>query len=139
MLADNPFYPSLDTHEIGPLSKRYGMKVWQSYLENKTSKAMRMYWVYGPDQKDITIIGILRTEKKAHMNVYRCLVYRADRQQPFQIYKIVDFAVKNSCCFPGFFSVLPCQDPGRRKSADVIRRGWKEFVPGWQGCLARFQ
>ena len=35
-----------------------GMKVWQSYLENKTSGAMRMYWVYGPDQKDITIIGL---------------------------------------------------------------------------------
>ena len=34
------------------------MKVWQSYLENKTSGAMRMYWVYGPDQKDITIIGL---------------------------------------------------------------------------------
>ena len=38
--------------------RRYGMKVWQSYLENKTSKARRMYWVYGPDQKDITIIGL---------------------------------------------------------------------------------
>ena len=34
------------------------MKVWQSYLENKTSGAMRMYWVYGSDQKDITIIGL---------------------------------------------------------------------------------
>ena len=34
------------------------MKVWQSYLENKTSGAMRMYWVYVPDQKDITIIGL---------------------------------------------------------------------------------
>ena len=48
----------LQTHEIEPLSRRYGMKVWQSYLENKTSGAMRMYWVYGPDQKDITIIGL---------------------------------------------------------------------------------
>ena len=38
--------------------RRYGMKVWQSYLENKTSKARRMYWVYGPNQKDITIIGL---------------------------------------------------------------------------------
>lgn len=45
-------------YEIEPLSRRYGMKVWQSYLENKTSGAMRMYWVYGPDQKDITIIGL---------------------------------------------------------------------------------
>ena len=35
-----------------------GMKVWQSYLENKTSGAMRMFWVYGPNQNDITIIGL---------------------------------------------------------------------------------
>ena len=57
-LSADPMYPSLHTHEIEPLSRRYGMKVWQSYLENKTSKARRMYWVYGPDQKDITIIGL---------------------------------------------------------------------------------
>lgn len=57
-LSEDPTYPSLQTHEIPPLSKRYGMKVWQSYLENKTSDAMRMYWVYGPDQKDITVIGL---------------------------------------------------------------------------------
>lgn len=57
-LSVDPMYPSLHTHEIEPLSRRYGMKVWQSYLENKTSKARRMYWVYGPDQKDITIIGL---------------------------------------------------------------------------------
>ena len=57
-LSTDPFYPSLQTHEIEPLSRRYGMKVWQSYLENKKSKAMRMYWVYGPNQKDITIIGL---------------------------------------------------------------------------------
>lgn len=57
-LADNPQYPSLNTHEIPPLSKRYGIKVWQSYLENKKSGARRMYWVYGPEYNDITIIGL---------------------------------------------------------------------------------
>lgn len=57
-LTEDPFYPSLRTHEIEPLSKRYGMKVWQSYLENKTSNAMRMYWVYGPGVHEITIIGL---------------------------------------------------------------------------------
>lgn len=57
-LSEDPFYPSLQTHEITPLSKRYDMKVWQSYLENKISGAMRMYWVYGPNQQEITIIGL---------------------------------------------------------------------------------
>ena len=58
LLSIDPFYPSLHTHEIPDLSRRYGRKVWQSYLENRTSRAMRMYWVYGPNQKDITIIGL---------------------------------------------------------------------------------
>ena len=58
LLAEDPFYPSLNTHEISDLTKRYGVKVWQSYLENKTSRAMRMYWVYEPDQMAITIIGL---------------------------------------------------------------------------------
>lgn len=57
-LADDPMYPSLQSHEIDTLSRRYGMKVWQSYLENKKSGAMRMFWVYGPEQQQITIIGL---------------------------------------------------------------------------------
>lgn len=57
-LSANPMYPGLKSHEIEELSKRYGIRVWQSYLENKKSKAKRMYWVYGPDKEDITIIGL---------------------------------------------------------------------------------
>ena len=57
-LSADPTYPGLKTHEIPPLSKRYGVKVWQSYLENKTGRARRMYWVYGPGQQEITIIGL---------------------------------------------------------------------------------
>ena len=37
-LSEDPFYPSLKTHEIAPLSRRYGMRVWQSYLENRNSR-----------------------------------------------------------------------------------------------------
>ncbi len=57
-LQNNPQYPGLRTHEIKKLSKRYGIKIWQSYLENNTSAAGRLFWVYGPNRKDITIIGI---------------------------------------------------------------------------------
>ena len=58
LLSQDPSYPSLHTHDIEPLTKRYGVKVWQSYLENNASRAMRMYWVYRPDRQDITIIGL---------------------------------------------------------------------------------
>ena len=57
-LSQDPRHPGLETHEISSLSKRYGLKVWQSYLENRTPGAGRIYWVYGPTRNEITIIGI---------------------------------------------------------------------------------
>lgn len=56
-LRVNPKYPSLNTHEISDLSRRYGRKVFQSYLD-QGKLAWRMYWIYGPNQKEITVIGI---------------------------------------------------------------------------------
>ena len=58
MLSQNPRHPGLESHEISSLSKRYGVKVWESYLENNTPAAGRVFWVYGPDRGDITIIGL---------------------------------------------------------------------------------
>ena len=57
-ISQNPRHRGLETHEITSLSNRYGMKVWQSYLENKTPAAGRLFWVYGPDKMGITIIAI---------------------------------------------------------------------------------
>lgn len=57
-LSNDPKHPGLHSHEIEALSRRYGVKVWQSYLENKTSGAGRIYWIYGPEKQDITIIGL---------------------------------------------------------------------------------
>jgi len=57
-LSFDPFYPGLESHEISQLTNRYGMKVFQSYLENHKPRAMRIYWVYGPGRAQITIIGI---------------------------------------------------------------------------------
>lgn len=58
LLSENPRHPSLHSHDIDQLSERYGVRVWQSYLENKTSGAMRMFWVYDQDKQSITIIGL---------------------------------------------------------------------------------
>ena len=58
LLSDNPRHPGLNSHEISSLTARYGMKVFESYLENNTPKAGRIFWVYGPDKKGITIIGL---------------------------------------------------------------------------------
>jgi hypothetical protein len=58
LLANDPQHPGLHSHEIEALSRRYGEKVWQSYLENRNSAAARMYWVYGPLKGEITVIGL---------------------------------------------------------------------------------
>jgi len=57
-LSANPRHPSLKSHEIDDLSRRYGLRVWQSYLENNTPAAGRLFWVYGPGRGEITVIGI---------------------------------------------------------------------------------
>jgi hypothetical protein len=63
-LENNPTHNSLNSHEINELSARYSkrigkdVKVWQSYLENHTPAAGRLYWCYGPDRGVITIIGL---------------------------------------------------------------------------------
>lgn len=57
-LSLDPFYPGLNTHEIPEMSKRYGEKVWESYLENNKPAAGRFFWSYGPQKDDITITGL---------------------------------------------------------------------------------
>ena len=57
-LSSDPKYPGLCTHDIEALTKRYGKKVWESYLENNKPAAGRIFWVYGPNKSDITIIGL---------------------------------------------------------------------------------
>jgi hypothetical protein len=57
-LSANPRHPGLASHEIDALSRRYGEKVWQSYLENRTPSAGRMFWIYGPGKGEITVIGL---------------------------------------------------------------------------------
>lgn len=57
-LSANPQHPGLASHDIDALSHRYGEKVWQSYLENRTPAAGRIFWVYGPGRGEITVIGL---------------------------------------------------------------------------------
>jgi hypothetical protein len=58
LLRDNPKHPGLNSHEIEALTQRYGRKVFQSYLENNTPGAGRLFWAYGPEDGQITMIGL---------------------------------------------------------------------------------
>ena len=50
-LAENPRHNSLASHEIDPLTAKYGLKIFQSYLENNTPSAGRIFWGLRPGQK----------------------------------------------------------------------------------------
>lgn len=58
---------SLQTHEYESLTRRYGQKVFEAYIQNKAPGAYRTFWHYGPDETDengkhiavITIVAIV--------------------------------------------------------------------------------
>lgn len=43
-LQENPRHNSLASHEIDDLTRKYGLKIFQSYLENNTPAAGRLFW-----------------------------------------------------------------------------------------------
>ncbi len=57
---------SLQTHEYKAITRRYGIKTFEAYAQQNTPAAYRVFWQYGPDEKDkkgkripiITIVGI---------------------------------------------------------------------------------
>ena len=66
-LQINPAHPSLNTHEFTALSTR-DRKVFEAYAQNNTPGAYRIFWYYGPDERDpkakknipaITVFAIL--------------------------------------------------------------------------------
>ena len=68
-LSQNPKHPGLQTHEIDDLSRKFGVKVWQSYLENNTPGAGRIFWAYGPDRQQITILVVAMLTSKGASGV----------------------------------------------------------------------
>ena len=60
LLQSNPRHPGLQTHEYHSLQNPYEStgKVFEAYVQNRTPGAYRVFWCYGPDKKDITIIAI---------------------------------------------------------------------------------
>jgi len=57
-LSSNPRHPGLQTHEFTSLKGPGGEKVFEAYAEQSTPAAYRIFWYYGPDKNQITIIAI---------------------------------------------------------------------------------
>lgn len=64
-LQSNPAHPGLHTHEFTSLSTA-DRKMFEAYAQNQTPGACRIFWHYGPDERDakkrrvpvITVVSI---------------------------------------------------------------------------------
>jgi hypothetical protein len=62
-LEQNPRHPGLASHPYESFPVEQNVKVWDSYVENNTPSAWRIFWRYGPDEPDadlpvITVLAI---------------------------------------------------------------------------------
>jgi poly(A) polymerase Pap1 len=57
-MQQNLRHPGLNTHEYDKLSRDKGYKVFESYAQNHTSGAYRIFWRYGPGKYEIEIVAI---------------------------------------------------------------------------------
>jgi hypothetical protein len=56
--TQGPRYPGLNSHPYSSLQGPNGEDVWESYAENKTPAAFRVFWYYGPGRGVITVVAI---------------------------------------------------------------------------------
>ena len=59
-LQTNPRHPALNTHKYDSIPHPYDPKqeVFEAYAQNNTPSAYRIFWCYGPQKKQITVIAI---------------------------------------------------------------------------------
>ncbi len=59
-LKENPKHPGLQTHEYDDIGNPYDSrkKVFEAYAQQNTPAAYRVFWCYGPNRGEITIIDI---------------------------------------------------------------------------------
>lgn len=59
-LSQNPKHPGLNTHEYNSLKNPFNPneKVFEAYVQNNTPGAYRVFWCYGPNKMEITIVTV---------------------------------------------------------------------------------
>ena len=53
-----PAHPGLNSHKYHSRSGPHGEDLWESYVENRTPGAWRIWWIYGPEDDMITIVTL---------------------------------------------------------------------------------
>lgn len=52
LLEKDPRYPGLHSHQYEQFPGYVDAKIWDSYVENGTPSAWRIFWMYGPNETD---------------------------------------------------------------------------------------
>jgi hypothetical protein len=58
-LAQDPFYPGLQSHPFNSLNGPSGEKVFESYAENRTPGAYRIFWYYESSERGIIMVFLI--------------------------------------------------------------------------------
>ena len=53
-------YPSLASHPYQQLDALYGERIWESYVEQGTPSAWRIWWFFGPEDGEITVVDLAK-------------------------------------------------------------------------------
>lgn len=57
-LEQNPRHPGLNSHKYQSIKGADGSDVWESYVENRTPGAWRIFWQYGAEADTIVILAV---------------------------------------------------------------------------------
>lgn len=58
LVERDPKYPGLNSKRYKSLDGRHNEPIWESYVENNTPGAYRVFWHYGPGKDELTIVAI---------------------------------------------------------------------------------
>lgn len=53
-----PAHPGLNSHKYHSRSGPQGEDLWESYVDDRTPGAWRIWWIYGPEDDMITIVTL---------------------------------------------------------------------------------
>jgi len=58
-LSRNPMHAGLHSHPVEAFDRAYQVKVFSSYVQNRTPQAHRILWAYGPKTGQITVWAVI--------------------------------------------------------------------------------
>lgn len=58
LIETDPRHPGLRSHKYSVMKTFDNRDLWESYVENKTPAAWRVFWFYGPENLEITIVAV---------------------------------------------------------------------------------